>query len=53
MKTRPDDAGPNEPVPMPSELVDAVLGLLEAAGCPVAVNDQIVSLIGQWERTQP
>lgn len=52
MRSRPDDAGPNDPVFVPSDLVDAVLGLLEGAGCPAEVNDQIVQLIESWEASK-
>lgn len=34
----------------PTELQDAVLVLLEAAGLPTSINDQIVVLIEQGER---
>jgi hypothetical protein len=33
----------------PSELVDGVLGLLEDAGAPASVNDEVVRLIEAWE----
>lgn len=40
---------PTDPGPEPSELEDAVLGLLEDAGIPTAVNDQIMKLIQDAE----
>lgn len=40
---------PDIPVYLPSELVEAVLGLLEDAGVPSIINDQIVELIEEWE----
>lgn len=43
-------ASPDEPAYQPSDLVTAVLGLLEDADCPSSVNDQIVALIEKWER---
>lgn len=45
MRGRADDAGPNEPIYQPSDLVEDVLDLLEQSGCPAAVNDQVVKLI--------
>ncbi len=49
MRGRADDAGQNDPGPMPSKLVDGVLALLEEAGVPTATNDQIAKLIEDWE----
>lgn len=52
MLSRPDDAGPRDCFigpPMPSNLVDSVLALLEEAGCPIEVKDRIVKLIEEWE----
>ena len=37
---------------MPSELVEGVLELLEDAGVPTSVNDQVVKLIETWEREE-
>jgi hypothetical protein len=34
----------------PTKLVEDVLGLLEAADVPEAINDKIVELIEGWER---
>lgn len=39
----------NDHVPVPSKLVEDVLGLLEEAGCPTNINDQIATLIEAWE----
>lgn len=47
---RADDAGPNEKVVAPSDLVEGVLGLLEEAGVPTEINDKIVNLIEDWDR---
>lgn len=49
MRSRPDDAGPNEPVVGPSRLAEGVLALLEEAGCPQDVCDQVVRLVEAWE----
>jgi hypothetical protein len=40
----------NKDVPDVTELQETVLGLLESAGIPTEVNDQIVRLIEQGER---
>ena len=52
MKGRADDAGPDEPICGPSELVDAVLALLEEAGTPTEMNDAVVKLIEAWEYSE-
>lgn len=52
MKGRADDAGPNDPIIDASPLVDSVLALLEEAGAPTELNDQIVRLIQTWEYSQ-
>jgi hypothetical protein len=49
MRGRADDAGPDDPVVGPSKLAEDVLAILEDAGCPEDVNDQIVRLIEEWE----
>jgi hypothetical protein len=49
---RADDAGPDDPVCGPTKLVEDVIGLLEAAGCPTEINDEIVKLVEQWESKQ-
>lgn len=49
MKGRADDAGPDDPVVNASPLVDGVLALLEEAGAPKEVNDQVVKIIETWE----
>lgn len=38
---------------LPSELIESVLGVLEKAGVPAAVNDQIACLIEAWEEGRP
>jgi len=48
----PGCSGPPDDVPMPSELVEGVLELLEDAGVPTSVNDQVVKLIETWEREE-
>jgi hypothetical protein len=50
MKSRPDDAGPREDVPGPSELVEKILALLEDAECPQYVNDSVSKMIEFWEQ---
>ncbi len=47
MRGRADDAGPD--LSGPSKLVESVMVLLEDAGVPPAVNDQVVQLIEGWE----
>lgn len=42
-------ASPDEPCYDSSELVNKILEILEAAGCPESVNDKIVELIEDWE----
>ena len=49
---RADDAGPNEPVHLPSVLVAIVLEHLEAGGVPPDVCDQVVKIIEKWELSQ-
>ena len=43
---------PNDPVIVPSELVDNVLELLENAGVPEHYNDDVVRVIEKWEESQ-
>jgi hypothetical protein len=52
MKGRADDAGPNDPIINASPLVDGILALLEEAGCPTELNDEIVRLVEKWEYRQ-
>lgn len=42
-------SGPPDDIPAPSDLVEAVLGLLEDAFVPTEINDKIVELIEGWE----
>lgn len=49
MRSRPDDAGPNEPIFQPSPLVERLLGLLEGAGAPQGVCDEVVTAIERLE----
>ena len=49
---RADDAGPNDKVTDASPLVDGLLALLEEAGVPTPINDQIVKLVEDWEHSQ-
>lgn len=51
MRSRPDDAGPNEAIVSPSEAVEAVLTALEDAGYPEKLNDQVAWLVERWEST--
>jgi hypothetical protein len=49
MRGRADDAGPNIPDPAISPLADAILALLEEAGAPTELNNQVVRLVEAWE----
>jgi len=46
----PGCSGPPDEGPGPSVLVEEVLGLLEDAGVPEQINDQIEKLIETWEQ---
>lgn len=52
MRSRPDDAGPNEPDRDPSPLVQCVLASMEAFDLPQSLVDDVVRLIEKWERSQ-
>jgi hypothetical protein len=43
---------PNDPIIYASRLVEGILALLEEAGTPTQLNDQIVKLIEAWELSQ-
>lgn len=43
---------PNDPDPYISELVEEVLGVLEARGVPQSVNDEVCKLLEAWEQSE-
>lgn len=52
MRSRPDDAGPNDPGPEPSSFIEKVLAVLEDRGVSEEVTDRVVAILEEWEASE-